>query len=167
MGLVSFGFLALAAFEPMATDLGLWVARPELMALANLLEHPVIGTETMSAGFAGRADIRRSNKDLGRVITIARLALREDEAALETWPAAWAAALRSCHAEDWRALAQRAGQGLRALLDSPADLDQAHFTCVNGLLNSEPPGREAFAIAGRRVLVDAVARLEELGAASL
>ena len=112
--------------------------------------------------FAGRVDIRRSNKDLGRVIAIARLTVREDEAALETWPAVWAAALRSCYPKDWRELARRAGQGLRALLDSPADLEQAHFTCVNGLLNSEPPGREAFAIAGRRVLVDAVTPLAKL-----
>jgi hypothetical protein len=166
MGLASFGFLALTAFEPMATDLGLQIARPEMMALANLLEHPVISKETMSAGFAGRADIRRSNKDLGRVIAIARLAMRDDETALEAWPAAWAAALKTCYVTDWRELAKRVGQGLRALLDSPADLEQAHFTCVNGLLNSEPPGREAFAIAGRRVLADAIARLEVLGTAS-
>ncbi len=67
-GLCSFGFLSLASYQPDLTGLGLFVARSEMMALANLLEHPAIGPETMSDGFAGRSDIKRSNKDLGRVL---------------------------------------------------------------------------------------------------
>jgi hypothetical protein len=42
------------------------------MALANLLEHPVIGPQTMSTKIGGRT-LKRSNKDLGRVLAIARL----------------------------------------------------------------------------------------------
>ncbi len=93
-GLPSFGFLSLANFNPLPTDAGIAIARPEMMALANLLEHPVIGSDTMSGGFAGRTDIKRSNKDLGRVLAIARLATTRDEDALLTWPKLWEQALQ-------------------------------------------------------------------------
>jgi len=66
-GLCSFGFLSLTDLNPFTTDFGICVARPEMMVLANLLEHPELRPDTMTAGFAGRMDIRRSNKDLGRV----------------------------------------------------------------------------------------------------
>lgn len=71
-GLPSFRFLSLTAFEPLKTAFRLYYARPEMMALANLLEHPVISAQTMSSLFAGRS-IKRSNKDLGRVLALARL----------------------------------------------------------------------------------------------
>ena len=38
--LCSFGFLSLAEFEPIHTPFGIAIARPETMALANLLHHP-------------------------------------------------------------------------------------------------------------------------------
>lgn len=52
-GLGSFGFLSLANYEQIETPLKIFVARPELMALANLLEHSVIRSQTMSAPILG------------------------------------------------------------------------------------------------------------------
>lgn len=158
-GLCSFGFLSLANFQPLSSGIGIQIARPEMMALANLLEHPAIGAETMSGGFAGRMDIKRSNKDLGRVLAIARLAVQRDEDALLAWPKLWREALQDRFLGEWRALAGRAGQGLRALLASEPDLEQAHHTCVNGLLASSPPTLNVLRIAGERLLVDAIAPL--------
>jgi hypothetical protein len=70
--LPSYGFLSLLEYQPIVTEWGIAIARPELMALANLLEHPVIGPQTMSTKIGGRT-LKRSNKDLGRVLAIARL----------------------------------------------------------------------------------------------
>ncbi len=159
-GLCSFGFLALVGYEPMPTGLGVSVARPEMMALANLLEHRGLSEDLMSGGFAGRTDIKRSNKDLGRVLAIAHLATRKDEDALLDWPAAWKAALSARFPEDWRVLSRSAGDGLRALLASGPDLEQAWHTCVNGLLSSAPPELDALRADGQRLLVDAVEPLE-------
>jgi hypothetical protein len=155
-GLCSLRFLSLTDYKPMATTLGIRVARSEMMALANLLEHPEIGTDTMSAGFAGRSDIKRSNKDLGRVVAIARLAIDRDEDALLSWPDHWREALQDRFPDEWRELARRAGWGLKALLESEQDLEQAWYTCVNGLLASKPPTLDQFRIAGQRLLRDAV-----------
>ena len=114
----------------------------------------------MSGGFGGRPGVKRSTKDLGRVIAIARLAAGENEAALEAWPDLWKAALLDRFPDEWWGLAKRAGQGLRQLLARPADLDEAYFTCANGLLASSPPSTLAFAVAARRLLIDAVEPLE-------
>lgn len=156
LAIASFGFLALTSLDPIVTDCGIAIARPEMMALANLLEHPTISRKTMAGSFAGRPGVKRSNKDLGRVVAIARLASGEDEAVLEGWADLWRAALLDRFPEEWRILAGRAGRGLQQLLASPADLDEAHFTCVNGVLAVNPPSAAAFAIAARRLLVDAV-----------
>lgn len=163
-GLCSFGYLSLTDYKPMQTDSGIHIARPEMMALANLLEHPEILPDTMSAGFAGRLDIKRSNKDLGRVLAIARLAIGRDEDVLLNWPEPWAEALRDRFPDDWRALAGRSGQGLGALLGSEPDLEQALYTCVNGLLASRPPTSMQLQIAGQRLLQDAVQPLEVMAA---
>ena len=160
LAIASFGFLALTSLDPIKTECGIAIARPEMMALANLLEHQVISPQTMSGGFAGRPGVKRSNKDLGRAVAIARLAAEENEAVLESWPGLWMAALQHCYPDDWPGLAARTGQGLRLLLSNPVDLQEAPFTCVNGLLASAPPTFEAFAIAGRRLLLDAVEPLE-------
>jgi hypothetical protein len=159
-GLCSFGFLCLTDLDPILTELGLHIARPEMMALANLLEHPVIKTETMSGGFAGRMDIKRSNKDLGRVLAIGRLAIGRDEDALLGWSGLWRTALQKRFPDEWRELSRRVGQGLRALLASELDLEQALYTCANGLLASRPPTLEQLRIVGNRLLADAVVPLE-------
>lgn len=52
--------MSLAAFRPTKTEFGIYRARPEMMALALLLEHPTIKPETMSGLIEGRK-IKRSN----------------------------------------------------------------------------------------------------------
>ncbi len=159
--LPSFGFIALANHAPIKTDFGLFIARPDMMALANLLEHPTIAPQTMTGGFADRNDIKRSNKDLGRVLAIARLAIGQDEDALLDWPNEWLTPLQDRFPDDWKDLAERAGLGLRALLQSEPDLEQALYTCANGLLASKPPTLKQLRIAGERLLQDAIIPLEE------
>ena len=165
-GLCSFRYLALLSFDPAMTDMGIRVARPEMMALANMLSHPRIGPETMFDGFAGRPEIKRSNKDLGRVLAIAYLAMREEENALLNWPGQWRDALQIIFTEDATALALKAGSGIRELLDSDDDIEQAYFTCTNGLLSSMPVTLEQFKIAGNRLLQDAIVPIEKNGASA-
>ena len=158
-GLCSFGFLSLVNYEPIHTPLGIYVAQPQMMAIANLLEHPEIRPETMRGLIAGR-EIKRSNKDLGRVLAIARLSIAQDEDALLKWPTQWQQALQARFPNDWRDLALRAGAGIRKLLDSPNDLDEARHTCEFGLLASQPPNADQLQIVGRRLLVDAIEPLQ-------
>jgi hypothetical protein len=160
-GLCSFGFLSLANYEPIRTPLGIYIAQPKMMSLANLLEHPEIRPDTMS-GLIRDRQIKRSNKDLGRVLAIARLSIEQDEDALLQWPAQWQEALQSRFPNDWRDLARGAGTGLRKLLDSPNDLDEARHTCEFGLLASQPPTTEQLHIVGERLIQDAVQPFEEL-----
>lgn len=163
--LCSFGFLSLAEFQPTPTPFGIAVARPETMALANLLHHPVIGPETMSGLIRGRR-IKRSNKDLGRVLALAYLAESRSEDALLGWTEVWANALQSRFPRTWRALVPRVGQGLRNLLQRgrEADMDEARHTCEHGLLVSQAPSRKLLEITGRRLIQDAVEPLERLAA---
>jgi hypothetical protein len=156
--LASFQFLALAERDPLDTDLGVRIARPEAMALANLLAHPRIGTELMSQPMQGR-DIKRSNKDLGRVLAIADLA---GDPAVQGWAKIWWSDLRACFSAKARALARRAGTGLRELLDSPEDLDEATHTCQWGLLAERRRSAGALRAVGRRLIQDAVEPLAAL-----
>ena len=159
-GLCSFGFLSLTNYEPYPTKLGIFVARPEMMALANMLEHPKIRPETMSGLIAGLR-IKRSNKDLGRVLAISRLSEKKEEDAMLGWPDIWRRALRERFPDDWHELARRTGSGLRKILASEPDLDEAYHTCEFGLLASAPPTLEELRITGRRLLKDAVEPLEK------
>lgn len=165
--LCSFRFLSLAEFEPAATSLGIAIARPETMALANLLHHPTIGEQTMSGLIAGRR-IKRSNKDLGRVLALARLAEAREEDSLQKWPAVWAAALQSRFPTTWRTLVPRVGAGLRQLLSlqHKPDLEEAHHTCANGLLVSQSPTLTLLEVTGQRLLQDAVEPLERIASQS-
>ena len=159
--LCSFGFLALTDYKPIETKFGIRVARPEMMALANLLHHPTIGPELMS-GLIGERQIRRSNKDLGRVLALAYLAERKAEGTIAKWSDLWAEALQVRFTQGWRQLAIRAGSGLRALLTDEhlADFDEALHTCAYGLLAFQPPSETMLRIAGERLLIDAVEPLE-------
>ena len=109
--LFSFRFLALMEEDPIRTPYGIAIARPEMMALANLLHHPAIRLEMIH----GTTD-KRSNKDLGRVLALAWLANARDERTMDAWSENWQAALKKRFPEDWRDLAAHAGDGLRALL---------------------------------------------------
>ena len=154
--------LAVTAFDPLlAGDLGIRYARPEMMVLARLLEHPRIEARLLSQPFAGRR-IKRSNKDLGRVIAIAALADLRDYG---SWALSWHDALSACFADRWRNVARRTGEGLRALLQSDGDLEEARYTCLNGLPGSASPlplTLQAMRTTGQRLLSEAVDCLEAL-----
>ncbi|MDP2886363.1 MAG: hypothetical protein Q8P51_15210 [Ignavibacteria bacterium] len=66
----------------------------------------------------------------------------------------------------WRELAASAGEGLRKLLKSPEELQEAAYHCANGLLSRRGITVGQFTDAGRRLLVFAVEPLEELGRSS-
>jgi hypothetical protein len=155
-GIPSFGFLSLVNVDPLETELGIRVARTEMMALANLLEHPVIADARMSTSIAGRS-IKRSNKDLGRVLAILR---ETDDDATMRWPDAWWDALQRCFPKDAATLARRAGSGMAALLRRPGDLDEARHACNNGLLAASPVTVEQLEALGRRLVADAIEPLE-------
>ena len=161
--LCSFGFLSLAEFKPVATPFGIAIARPETMALANLLHHPNIGFQTMSSLIAGRS-IKRSNKDLGRVLALARLAEAREEDSLQNWPALWMSALQNRFPTIWRELVPKVGSGLRELLrpENEADLEEALHTCENGLLVSQAPTLKLLEVTGQRLIQDAIEPLEQM-----
>lgn len=147
----SFNFLALAEWKPILIQHGLHIARPEMMALANLLHHPSIGPELI----AGTTE-KRSNKDLGRVLALAWLTAerdrREGTDELDAWADRMADALRDRLPDRARNLALGAGTGLRELMASDGDRDEALAICNRGLLASMEVGRDAFAAIGRRVI---------------
>lgn len=157
--LYSFRFLALAEEDPVETPFGILYARPEMMALANLLHHPRIAPDLI----AGTND-KRSNKDLGRVLALAWLATEQNRDALDAWPPRWLAALRKRFPDEWRDLALRAGDGLRQLIDEnhKLDLDEATRLCNLSLLRGRDLGPDALRATARRVLVEALGRLESI-----
>jgi len=154
--LASFRYLDVAAHRAIETPEGLRCARPAMLALSNLLRNPVVRPERMQTP-AGPGP-RRGNKDLGRVLTIARLAGR---GAVVEWPAAWAETLRELYPKGWAGLGARVGDGVRALLASEGDLREALDLSRAGLLASVSVTLDEFRLVGERLLVDAVEPLEE------
>lgn len=164
-GLHSYRFLALAEEAPLETEFGIFYARPEMMALANLLHHPRIGPEKI-----GDTPDKRSNKDLGRVLALAWLSTAQDPAALETWPPRWLAALQKRFPDEWQVLAARAGDGLRLLLDDKhrLDLDEAVRLSNMSLLRGRDLGPEQLRATARRLLAEAASlRPERLAATAV
>lgn len=162
----SFGFLALAEWDPLPTRFGIRVARPEMMALANMLHHERIGEALMSD-----TNWKRSNKDLGRVLALAYLAIQRDRknntADFDGWASRMWTALKAKFPGQADGLAKRAGNGIRMLLESPENLNQALAICNLGLLASMEVDQTAFAATGRRVVAEVIEPLEQLTAPSL
>jgi hypothetical protein len=146
------------------TQFGVRIAKPEMMALANMLHHPGIGPELISG-----TRWKRTNKDLGRVLTLAYLTVARDRLVgsdeLEKWPTAMWAALQSKFPTASDDLARQAARGVRALLASPEDLDQALAIANVGLLASLYVDRDAFAATGRRLLSEVMEPLEDIALA--
>ena len=155
--LCSFRFLLLTEVAPIPTEFGIAIARPEMMALAHLLHHPAIGNERI-----GDTDRKRSNKDLGRVLALAWLATEREEDALLAWTAQWKAALQKRFATEWRQLGTIVGAGLRALLASAPDLDQATIICNLGLLAGRDVSAQNLRATVLRLVQDAIEPLEKI-----
>lgn len=160
--LVSFGFFNLLEHEPISGPENLRIANPSMMALCNLLHHPRISQETI----AGSA-IKRSNKDLGRVLALAYLTQEKDKDALETWAASWAQVLTDKYPDRAAALMQGAGSGLRELLLSTEDMEQAVESCQIGLLARRRVTVPILQATGRRILMSVIEPLEGMAAKRL
>jgi hypothetical protein len=131
------------------------------MALANLLEHPTVRPDPIKGGFAGRP-VKRSNKDLGRVLALGYLAEEQNPGCLRHWAIEWHEALTKYFPEEVHDLASKASGGLRELLSSTDDFDEAYHTCTNGLLSALSVDQPTLRETGERILGDACERLEEL-----
>ncbi|HEX4514763.1 MAG TPA: hypothetical protein VH054_14540 [Polyangiaceae bacterium] len=146
-----FRYMALFESELQTSELGIKYASPTLMALANLLAHPVIGPEKI-----GDTEILRSAKDLGRAVSLAWL----DREAIDEWADVDWRALERHFGDEARPLAARAPMGLRALLANGLALSQAYDLATGGLLVGAGVTRPAFE-ATAQTLLDV---LEELAA---
>jgi hypothetical protein len=156
-GLPSFRFLGLTSLNRLTSNAGLEYASPSAMALANLLSHPIIGTDRIESG--PTRGLLRSAKDLGRVIALARLAGRDET---ESWPPIWLDALKTCFPSDWRELAGRAGNGLMELLADENALEDARKTTDVGLLRGLDLTAEMLKATGERLLIDVIEPLAEV-----
>jgi hypothetical protein len=157
-GIPCFRFMAILVSQRKSSEVGIDYAAPELMALANLLSHPRLGTERMSALIEGRR-LLRSAKDLGRVLALAYLTPSDE---IDAWAETWWMALERHFPNEAADLADRAGAGLRELISDDAALGEAYVTTSTGLLGGHRVDTQKLRIAGERLLLDVVEPLRAL-----
>lgn len=159
----SFGYLSLVEYMPLETPYGIRVARPEMMALANMLHHPAIGDDVI-----GGTSYKRSNKDLGRVLALAHLAIMRDRKngtdEFAQWPITMWHALTQKFESHAGELARHAGTGISQLMASPGDQKQALEIANRGLLASLDIGLPAINATANRLQVEVI---EELASMSM
>lgn len=157
-GLPTFRFHGLTARDRVRSESGIEHAAPAMMALANLLSHPFVRPERMSGPIGDRKrKILRSAKDIGRVLAMAHLSSGDE---VEAWLQPWRAGLEACFPAEWRALAATAGSGLRELLAKEEALEEAHYTCVDSLLDGTGVSIENLMITGKQLLARVIEPLE-------
>jgi hypothetical protein len=96
------------------------------------------------------------------VLALGYIAEEQNPGCLRNWAIDWHEALTKFFPDEADELASRIGGGLRELVSSTDDFDEAYHTCVNGLLSAFPVDQQILRETGERILGDACERLEEL-----
>jgi len=156
-GLPSFRFLGIAAKNRLHSDAGLEYASPAMMALANLLSHPAVGTQRIEAGYV--QGILRSAKDLGRVIALAHLVGRDESV---KWSSLWKDAIHDCFPKQEKELTATLGDGLSEAIADDAVMEDMRKTTDIGLLNGMDVSPDQLRAVGKRLLADVIAPLRKL-----
>ena len=81
---------------------------------------------------------------------------------LDGWPQIWVNALKSRFPTQFDRLALTVGDGLRALLASENDLEQAAHTCNHGLLVDDVVTTRELEFTGRRFMQDVIEPFDQL-----
>lgn len=150
-GLPSFRYIGVTTIGRVASSSGLEYAHPAMMALANLLSHPQLGTARIETGEMAR--ILRSAKDLGRVLALAWLEGRDGTLA---WQESWISAMKECFPKSWPKLARGLGTGLKELLEDMNAMQEAHTTTEIGLLRGQKVTAAMLRITGERLIEDVI-----------